>query len=130
LETVGGLLDICILGSGDHHMAVGLAGRDIPHPDTIQGGSVYRMAIRSWQDRAASLTHNIGYVEGHAIHHYHGPKTCRGYGWRPRVLRAHDFDPYRDLFRDAQGIYQLTPEKPALRDDIRAYFRSRNEDAS
>jgi hypothetical protein len=130
LEAVGGLLDICILGSGDHHMAVGLAGRDVPHPDMMQGGSVYRLAIRSWQERAAGLSRNIGYVQGHAIHHYHGPKASRGYGWRPRVLRAHDFDPYRDLFRDAQGIYQLTPHKPRLRDDIRAYFRSRNEDAS
>jgi hypothetical protein len=129
LEAVGGLLDICILGSGDHHMAVGLSNRNIPHPDVTQGGSVYRMAIRSWQERAASLQANIGYVEGHAIHHYHGPKASRGYGWRPRVLRQHDFDPYRDLFRDAQGIYQLTPDKPKLRDDIRAYFRSRNEDA-
>ena len=129
LEAVGGLLDICILGSGDHHMAVGLAGISVAHPDTSRGGSVYRIAIRTWQERAAVIKRNIGYVDGHAIHHYHGAKSSRGYGWRPRVLRAHDFDPYRDLIRDAQGIYQLTPDKPGLRDDIRAYFRSRNEDA-
>jgi prepilin-type processing-associated H-X9-DG protein len=129
-ESVGGLLDICILGSADHHMAVGLAGRNIPHPDTLHGASAYRLAIRAWQERALTLRGNIGYVDGHAIHHYHGPKQSRGYGWRPRVLRDHHFDPGRDLWRDAQGIYQLTPEKPRLRDEIRAYFRSRNEDAS
>ena len=130
LEAVGGLLDVCILGSGDHHMAVGLSGRQLSHPDTVHGGRAYRAAIRAWQARAAGLRANIGYVDCHAVHHFHGPKANRGYGWRPRVLARHDFDPYRDLLRDAQGIYQLTPHKPRLRDDIRAYFRSRSEDAA
>ncbi|HTU24267.1 MAG TPA: hypothetical protein VMF30_02645 [Pirellulales bacterium] len=133
LEAVGGLLDICVLGSGDHHMAVGLARlgsqKFRPHLDTAIETAPYGAAIRNWQRRAAALDGNIGYVEAHAVHHYHGSKASRGYAWRPRLLRQHCFDPHRDLMRDAQGIYQLTDEKPQLRDDIRAYFRSRNEDS-
>jgi hypothetical protein len=43
-------------------------------------------------------------------------------------LADNKFDPRTDLFRDWQDIYQLTPDKPALRDAIRRYFASRNED--
>jgi hypothetical protein len=39
-----------------------------------------------------------------------------------------DFNPRTDLSRDWQGIYQLTPNKPNLRDGIRNYFEGRNED--
>ena len=55
LEAVGGLLDICILGSGDHHMAVGLAGRELPHPDLTPEPRFIARAIRAWQERAAAL---------------------------------------------------------------------------
>ena len=33
-EVCGSLLDTCILGSGDHHMALGLVGIQREHPDT------------------------------------------------------------------------------------------------
>ena len=129
-DAVGGLLDICILGTGDYHMALGLAGHALAHQETLEGTSAYRQAIEAWKQRAAILRGNIGYIDCHAIHHYHGPKSNRGYGWRPKMLEDHGFDPGKDIYRDHQGIYQLTPHKPRLRDDLRAYFRSRNDDAS
>jgi hypothetical protein len=45
------------------------------------------------------------------------------------VLRDNDYDPRTDIARDWQGVYQLTGNKPRLRDQIRAYFRDRNEDS-
>ena len=107
-------------------MAFGLAEKPNTHPETRLSG--LGLSIRAWQRRAASLKRNIGYVEQHAIHHFHGSKSRRGYGDRWRILVDHAFDPHADLSRDWQGLWQLTPDKPGLRDAIRNYFASRNED--
>ena len=127
-DAVGGLLDVCILGSADWHMAFGLAGRPNPAPEANRCSRGYVEAVRRWQTRAAVLRQNIGCVENHAIHHFHGSKVFRGYGERWKILRDRDFNPEVDLVRDWQGIWQLAGNKPGLRDEIRAYFRARNED--
>ena len=127
-ETCGGLLDTCILGSGDWYMACGLAGVADHRPETEGCRQEYRRAIQAWQQRAGRLRGNIGYLPNHALHYFHGSKARRGYSTRWQILRDHAFDPHTDLFRDWQGVYQLTPDKPGLRDAIRRYFASRNED--
>ncbi len=131
LRQLGGLLDICILGSGDWHMAFALAMREDWHPEMteLKGCPDYVEAIRRWQENAAVLKGNIGYVDAHAIHHWHGPMGKRGYTTRPAILAKNQFDPTRDLVYDENGVLQLRGNKPAFRDDIRAYFRSRNEDS-
>lgn len=128
LEAVGGLLDICILGSGDWHMACGLAGVVDHRPEALHCGSVYKRAIQIWQERAASLRQNIGYLPCHCLHGWHGSKSQRGYSTRWKILRDCEFDPHADIHRDWQGIWQLTPHKLHLRDAVRQYFRQRNED--
>src|SRR5207249_1081283 len=69
-DQVGGLLDTCILGSGDWHMAAGLAQLPVSHPDTSQCGEAYRRHIRVWQERAKAANRDIGYVDCHAVHHF------------------------------------------------------------
>ena len=48
---------------------------------------------------------------------------------RWKLLRKWQYDPERDIRRDHQGLVQLTRSGERLRDDLRAYFRSRNEDS-
>ncbi|HTS77510.1 MAG TPA: hypothetical protein VMG40_14960 [Bryobacteraceae bacterium] len=127
-DAVGGLLDVCILGSADWHMAFGLSGKVNTAPESTRCSRGYTEAVRRWQERAKILSANIGYVENHAIHHFHGSKVFRAYGDRWKILRDHDFDPARDIVRDWQGVWQLSGNKPRMRDDIRRYFRARNED--
>lgn len=130
LEKVGGLLDCCILGSADWHMSFALAMRDDVHPDmNLRDAPGYVAAIRRWQEEAAGLRGNIGYVDGHVIHHWHGPMAKRGYSWRASILTGNNFDPLTDLKYDWQGVLQLNKNKPKLRDEIRAYFRQRHEDS-
>ncbi len=62
------------------------------------------------------------------LHYFHGAKKNRGYYNRSAMLWDHQFDPAKDLKRDWQGMWQLTDQKIGLRDDLRAYFRSRDED--
>jgi len=129
LDAVGGLLDICILGSADWHMAFGLVGAVNAATELRRCSKPYVDAVLRWQERAAVLKGNIGYVQNHAIHHFHGSKSARAYGSRWRVLLDNGYDPRTDISRDWQGVYQLTGNKPRLRDQIRAYFRDRNEDS-
>jgi hypothetical protein len=127
-NTVGGLLDVCALGHGDWFMAFGLIGEDAPDMHADGYTADYRAAIAAWQRNAAKLKKNIGYVDCFALHHFHGAKSRRGYGSRDALLIKHQFSPTTDLRRDWQGVYQLNPDKPAMRDDFRRYFISRSED--
>ena len=127
-DTVGGLLDTCILGSGDWNMAFGLVGKVQQTAEAKRYGTALTRSILRWQDRAAPLQANIGYIDNHAIHHFHGSKVNRAYGTRWQILRDENFDPDVDIKRDWQGLWQLAGNKPSLRDKIRCYFRARSED--
>jgi hypothetical protein len=127
-DTVGGLLDKCILGHGDWFMTFGLVGEEAPDMHIDGYTEDYRSQIIAWQANAAKLKKNIGYVDCHAIHYFHGSKIRRAYSSRDMILVKNQFSPTKDLRPDWQGIYQLTAEKPGLRDDIRRYFLSRTED--
>jgi hypothetical protein len=128
INTVGGLFDLAIVGAGDHHMACALIGqgeRSIPrgvHPN-------YRKYVMAWQTRALRLHKNIGYVKGTIYHYWHGKKKDRRYKDRWQILIDNKFNPSTDIHKDWQGIWALYPGHDKLRDEIRQYFQSRNEDS-
>ena len=134
LDLLGSLLDRCILGGGDSHMAFGLAQRwDIAklHKEIEHAASdAYVRYIKLWQINSARLKTNIGMMEGSLLHHWHGPKANRGYATRWQILENNQFDPFADVMNSHQGVLTLVGNKPKLRDDIRAYFRARREDDS
>jgi hypothetical protein len=132
-DAVGGLLDGCITGAADWYMAWALIGRVegvIPkgsHPGFVRH-------IMEWQERAEKhIRHNIGTISGTVAHMWHGRKKDRRYIDRSRLLATLQFDPSRDLKRDWQGMWQLVDHGDArslaLRDEIRRWFRQRNEDS-
>lgn len=128
IEGVGGLLDIAILGAGDHHMALALIGdakSSIPgkaHPN-------YARHIMAWQERAERvIKRDIGYTHGAIFHYWHGKKAARKYVERWAILLDNKFDPDADIIKDPQGLWQLNTPNIKLRDQIRLYFRQRNED--
>ena len=132
-DAVGGLMDGCITGAADWYMAWALIGRVA---DVIPKGSHpgFRRHILDWQARAEKhIRHNVGSITGTVAHMWHGRKADRKYIDRSKLLAELDFDPRRDLKRDWQGLWQLvdhgTPRSLALRDQIRKWFRNRNEDA-
>lgn len=132
IDCLGGLIDFAILGSADHHMALSLIGEG--KRSVANGiGSRYVKEILRWQDRALEyLSKDIGYVPGTINHWWHGKKRDRKYRERWDILIDNDFDPDNDIKRDAQGLYRLetlSDRQIILRDDIRAYFRNRNEDS-
>ncbi len=132
-DAVGGLIDFAILGSGDTHMAWALIGeveRVVPpgmSPD-------YMARLLEWQNRAEQhIRRNIGVMSGLLLHYWHGRKRDRGYQDRWKILVKNQYQPSLDLKPDWQGVHQLVdrlePRSLALRDEIRQYARSRNEDS-
>jgi len=129
LDHVGGLVDKAILGSADRHMAAALIGKvdTSYHPGVHR---TYKDILHRWQERAERhVRRNLGYVDGVLYHHWHGKKADRKYSDRWKILVDRQFNHEVDLKRDSQGLYQLTDRSFRLRDDVRRYFRSRNEDS-
>jgi len=130
LDWVGGLIETAILGSADHHMAMALVGRV---QESIPGNlpASYSRPLLAWQARAMHhINGNVSYVPGTIEHMWHGSKDKRAYVSRWDILARHGFDPDTDLKRNSFGVVELAGNKPGLRRDIDAYFRSRNEDAN
>jgi hypothetical protein len=132
-DALGGLYDVSILGSGDHLMAWAMIGQGMDWlPTTMSDG--YRKSLDDWQTRCDRLLNrDIGYVNGTLVHFFHGKKRDRKYQDRWKILSDAQFDPFVDIKRDWQGLYSLDMDGSArmnkLRDDLRGYFRARNEDS-
>lgn len=130
IDGLGGkLIEWCPLGAADHHMAHAFTGNIwAAVPDFV--GSSYRRRASQFQllcDRY--VKHNFGYVDGAIRHYWHGPKRKRYYIERNDILKRNRFDPDWDLGVDRNGLPFLTDGKPQFRDEIRLYFRARDEDS-
>lgn len=138
-EQLGGLLDTPILGAADNHMAHGLIGEAEQsfHKDVTPQ---YKRSVMRWQERSLRyIRKNIGYVDGTIVHKWHGRKRDRRYWDRWKILVNHQFNPEEDIKLDYQGLYQFEmynnssdpnfTRMEKLRDDVRNYFYSRNEDS-
>jgi hypothetical protein len=143
LNRVGGLVDFCILGSGDWHMAHALIGAMTEQTTlvgTIRGhGSQefknpnYTHALLDWQEKCERwIKRDVGYVDTTVGHWWHGKYKNRKYGSRGQILIENDFNPYTDIKYDSHGMLMLEtwePRQMRLRDLVRDYFATRNEDS-
>lgn len=131
LNAVGGLIDYCILGSADWHMAHALVGGMSEHSKEVVL-SQYAKALWQWQEKCERwIKRDVGFVPVTLGHWFHGNKVDRKYPTRGKILIDNNYNPYTDIKYDCQGLLQLETHEPRqirLRDQIRAYFRSRNED--
>ncbi len=140
-DGLGGIYDTAIVGSADSYMAWALIGRVqelFARQSIDQFHPAYQKQILDWQERATfAVQRNLGCVSGLLLHKFHGSKKKRNYIGRNDVLIRSQFDPTRDIMEDWQGLWQLTPptgddrlRRIQLRDDLRAYARSRDEDST
>jgi len=133
IDHLGGLVDWTVTGAGDHHMALALVGSvDKSVPGNVTPN--YIGELRRWQDRAEKyIRRNVGYIGGTLTHAWHGRKKDRQYEGRWSIITKYQFDPLKDIKKDWQGLYQLVDHGDLrsiqLRDALRRYFRSRNEDS-
>lgn len=142
-RAVGGLVDFCILGSGDWHMAHALIGAMTEQTTlvgTLRGhGSQeyalapYTEALLEWQRKCERwIKRDVGYVNVTVGHWWHGKYKDRKYGSRGVILIENQYNPYTDVKPDENGLLQLETwddRQIRLRDQVRMYFKTRNEDS-
>lgn len=133
LNKVGMLPDKCILGSGDWHFAHALVGAMLQKSSEFVRLSKYAQWLFHIQDLCERhIKRDVGFVPMTVGHWYHGDKVNRKYGSRGQILIEAQYDPAIDVKYDSQGLLQLEtwePRQIRLRDKIRAYFATRNEDS-
>lgn len=128
INIVGGLFEMGIAGSGDHHMSTSIIFHGASSlPKGISED--YKNAVLNWETRALRLHRNVGYVKGTIYHFWHGKKANRKYRERWQILIENDFCPTRDLYKDWQGLLTFYEGNYKLRDDLMDYFHQRNEDS-
>ena len=130
LDRIGGLFELGGMGSGDHHMALGLVGAaDSSMPCGVSAG--YRTAVKVWESRAvAEINGKLGLVHGTIEHPFHGRKTDRGYLSRWQMFLDNGFDPHTDLKRNTCGVLEFAGNKPDLERAFDRYLRAREEDVN
>ena len=131
LDKMGGqLIDWCVLGAGDHHMAwafVGNIDKAIPLGIT---NAAYRRKAGEFQALCDQfIQKELGYATGTILHHWHGSKKKRYYIERWQTLIGNGFDPDKDITYNGDGLLVWTGNNMPLQQDTRRYFRSREEDS-
>lgn len=137
LEQLGGLFDKGILGSGDYFMANALIGKNRSdagvidterEPDLKNWVALLDAALDLWIVKAeTAVKRNLGYVNLHILHFFHGKKANRGYNWRWRILAKFGYDPLKHVTYDSKGLIVLKDISVGIFSAIRGYFDSRRE---
>ena len=125
-DQMGGLIDWAILGSGDRHMAMALAGlADKSCPGNIHPN--YKVLLDDFQKKMKNF--KTSYVDGTIVHHWHGAFANRRYKERWEILTKNQFDPFVDIGMEADGTVRLTKDGKRFEALLDEYFIGRKEDS-
>ncbi len=125
--TIGGLLDIAIIGSGDYYMARSFYGA-VSEVLSPKFSKDFLDRVMDYEADAKEVRGLVGYLKASIFHKWHGSKKNRVYSERNKVLWANKFEPSIDLRPNEWMLWQLDRDKPKLKMDLEAYFRGRSED--
>ena len=125
-ESIGGIYDKGVLGSGDKIFALSLINKsekmnhDNYHED-------YNNSMTEYQKKTKLL--RLGYIPGVIRHYFHGSKKNRQYTERWQILMNHQFSPDQDITYDDFGVLVPTEKMTEeFKADIMNYFVERKED--
>ena len=125
-QKMGGLPDWAILGSGDRHLAMSLAGLgQTSCPGTIHEN--YKMMLKLYERGLKNF--KVSWVDGTIIHYWHGSFTDRRYKERWDILVQNSFDPFEDIGYTDEGLVQLTEKGRRFEKYLDDYFMGRREDS-
>jgi hypothetical protein len=124
-ETMGGLYENAILGSGDNIMMFSLLGQ-VQKALHVKNEEAYKQDALLFQQRVKRL--RFSYVPGVIRHYYHGSKVNRRYKERWQILIDHHYIPSKHLEKKDGLLVPSAECPPTLLKDILQYFHDRNED--
>lgn len=125
-DVTGGLIDWAILGSGDRHMAMCLAGLGMESaPGNIHEN--YKILLKLYESRVKKF--KVSWVDGTIIHYWHGAFADRRYRERWDILTKNNFDPFEDIGFMSNGLVQLSTRGRRFEKFLEEYFVGRKEDS-
>lgn len=132
-KALNGLLDYPILGSADYIMATAWCGNiGASLPAGMTAG--YLEMLYAYEARCKELALCLGYVDGVALHLWHGKRQDRGYQWRDNILIRNAYNPLTDMTYDERGLIRLIEDgsgrMTTLASEVKFYFDSRKEDSA
>lgn len=123
-----GIYTKSILGAGDHNLFLCLIGSGIKSlNENVSDG--YKKSILEFEEKCKGL--RLGSHPSSIIKHFfHGTKASRQYSERWKILVNYQYNPYKHITIDHQGLQIPSKDCPIeMLNDIKFYFESRNEDA-
>lgn len=122
------LYDKCIIGGGDTINLINWLG--IKNSDNIPFVKKNKKKNQIFVDELKIMKDillNIDCLDSPIFHLNHGNKINRQYKTRLDILEKYNFNPTTDLTIE-QGLYRYTGSNSGILNDIKEYFRQRNED--
>ena len=121
-----GFYDRLLLGGGDKAIFSAACGRYEDFAKSYQMVPRQRADYESWaKSFFKTVAGRIGYLEGDALHLWHGDLSTRYYSDRYDSFDQFRFDPGTDLIRNAHGVWCWSSDKPELHAFVRRYFERR-----
>lgn len=108
-ETVGGLIDFSIVGSGDMFMGFALLNKVEETLAFEKYSENFQKKLLLWQAKAKRLLDagRIGYADAPIKHYFHGFRKDRQYVARNDIIFENDYQPERDLLYNEFGVLQF-----------------------
>lgn len=126
-DTMGGLIDWAILGSGDRHMALAWIGKaDTSYPSGIH--QKYKNMVLDFEKACKDF--RVSYVWGTILHFWHGQFKDRRYKERWTILTPEKYDPTVDVGVNEDGLIQFSKKGQRLQKEFADYFKNRKEDST
>ena len=121
-----GFYDRLLLGGGDKAMFSAACGRYEDYAKSYEMVPRQRADYESWaKSFLETIAGNIGYLEGDALHLWHGDLSSRHYSDRYDGFDQFQFDPCTDIVRNAHGVWCWGTDKPELHAFVRRFFERR-----
>lgn len=124
-----GLYDACVMGSGDRAMTCAALGRHDELARALHLNAARRRHYLEWaRPFERCMRGRLSWVEGRALHLWHGSFEDRGSGHRSREFAAFDLDPYEDIEIGPSGAWRWASARPEMHAWVARYFEGRRED--
>jgi len=123
------LIDYCIVGSNDHHMALAFIGKS-KHSYPLDICDDYKERIIEYENFCISINLRLDYINGTIVHFWHGSLKNRRYNERWNMLLDNNFKPYNDISYNDKGLLQFTTKGKRFNKVLMKYFYDRKEDSN
>jgi len=129
LAEAHGFYDACILGTGDRAMLCAAMGNLNPAVNVLSMQPRQIDHYRDWATRFhRDVQGSVGFIEGRALHLWHGSLRDRKYTARYVGLAKFEFDPFTDISLAPSGCWQWADGKREMHEYVKRYFEQRRED--